>query len=127
MSSRRIARELAVILLPQLPKDKNKLQKLELDKLVGRAVQMLSDYAKQCLQEANSFMVKAQQELLEQTIEHADNLTQVHDIKPIALTSDQVKAHLDLMERAINLTAEALDVPSMSVESKDTEFLYQLV
>ena len=44
MSARRIARELAVILLPQLPKDKKKLEKVELDRLVSKAVQMLTDY-----------------------------------------------------------------------------------
>lgn len=127
MSSRRIARELAVILMPQLPKDKKKLEKVELDKLVGKAVQMLTDHAKQCLSEANAFVVKAQQSLTEQIIEHPDNVRQVHDLKPIVIKSDQLKEHLDLLDRALHLTSEALDVPQMSVETKDTEFLHLLV
>src|ERR1700756_2315008 len=98
MSSRRIARELAVILLPQLPKDKKKLEKVELDQLVGKAVQMLTDYAKQCLAEANGFVVKAQQSLLEQTIDHPDNKTQVHELNPVVIKSDQLKEHLDHLD-----------------------------
>ena len=85
--------------MPQLPKDKKKLEKVELDKLVGKAVQMLTDHAKQCLAEANAFVVKAQQSLVEQTIEHPDNVRQVHEIKPIVIKSDQLKEHLDLLDR----------------------------
>jgi N utilization substance protein B len=127
MSSRRIARELAVILLPQLPKEKGKLQKTEMDKLAAKAVHMLTDYAKQCLSEANGFIVKAQEALLDQVIEHQDNVTQVHEIRPITLKSDELEKHLDLMERALHLTAEALDIPQMSLGGKETEFLFQIV
>jgi N utilization substance protein B len=127
MSSRRIARELAVILLPQLPKDKKKLEKIEFDTLVVRSINMLTEYAKQCLTEANSFLVKAQQDLLEQTIDHPDNATQVHDLRPVRVTSDQLREHLELMERAIHLTSEALDIPQMSEPSLDKTFLCQLV
>jgi transcription antitermination factor NusB len=113
--------------MPQLPKDKKKLEKVELDKLVGKAVQMLTDHAKQCLAEANGFVVKAQQALVDQTIEHPDNVRQVHDLKAVVIKSDQLKEHLDLMDRALHLTSEALDIPQMSVEAKDTEFLHLLV
>jgi N utilization substance protein B len=127
MSSRRIARELAVILLPQLPKDKKRLEKVELDKLVSKAVQMLIDYAKQCLSEANGYIVKAQEQVNEQELDHPDNAANVHSLKPVRLTTDQLKEHLDLMERALHLTSEALDVPQMKVETQDTEFLHKLV
>lgn len=127
MSSRRIARELAVILLPQLPKDEKKLAKIELDDLIARSINMLTEYAKQCLTEANGFIVKAQQELLEQTIEHPDNATQVHDLKAVRISSDQLRAHLELMERAMHLTSEALDIPQMSQQTLDKDFLCQLV
>ena len=127
MSARRIARELAVILLPQLPKDKKKLEKLELDQLVSKAVQMLTDYAKQCLADANAFMVKAQQQLVEQEIEAPENQHEVEDLQSVTLTSGQLRQHLDLMDRALHLTSEALDIPQVRVESKDTRFLYTLV
>jgi transcription antitermination protein NusB len=126
MSARRIARELAVILLPQLPKDKNKLDKVEMDKLASKAVQMLTDYAKQCLGDANSFIVKAQQALIDQEIDHADN-QRTADLESVKLTTGELREHLDLMERALHLTSEALDVPQMKIEANDTEFLHTLV
>lgn len=127
MSARRIARELAVILLPQLPKDKKKLEKLELDRLASKAVQMLADYAQQCLADANAFMVKSHQLLLEQEVDAPENRHQVDDLSPVKVTSAQLREHLDLLERAMHLTSEALDIPQMQVEARDTDFLFQLV
>jgi transcription antitermination protein NusB len=127
MSARRIARELAVILLPQLPKDKKKLEKVELDRLVSKAVLMLTDYAKQSLAEANAFVVKAQQALVDQEVEAPENSHAVDDLHPVALTTEQVREHLDLLDRAMHLTSEALDIPQMHVESQDTHFLHTLV
>jgi N utilization substance protein B len=127
MSARRIARELAVILLPQLPKDKKKLEKIELDRLVSKAVQMLTDYAKQCLADANGFMVKSQQALVDQEVEAPENKHEHEHLRPIQLTSAQLREHLELMERALHLTSEALDIPQMRVEAQDSEFLRDLV
>jgi transcription antitermination protein NusB len=126
MSSRRIARELAVILMPQLPKDRDKLEKLESDKLVAKAVQMLTDYAKQCLADANAFVLKAQQKLVDEEIDHPDN-QHSDETQAITLKSDELRAHLDLMDRALHLTSEALDIPQMKVEAQDTEFLWTLI
>lgn len=126
MSARRIARELAVILLPQLPKDKRKLERVELDKLTQKAVQMLVDYAKQCLADANAFIVKAQQMSVEQEIDHPQNRN-TEEIESVPLTTAQLKEHLDLMERALHLTSEALDVPQMKIDAKETDFLFLLV
>src|ERR1700722_13633821 len=95
MSSRRIARELAVILLPQLPKDKKKLEKVDLDQLVFKAVQMLTDYAKQCLADADAFVVKAQQTLIDQEIDAPENRAEAGDLHSIKLTSKEVTQHLD--------------------------------
>lgn len=126
MSARRIARELAVILLPQLPKDKSKLERLELNNLVSKAVLMLTDYAKQCLGDANSFVVKAQELVIQQEIDHPANYDK-DELLPIQFNSAQLKEHLDLIERALHLTAEALDVPQMEVESGDNAYLHLLV
>lgn len=126
MSSRRIARELAVILLPQLPKDKKRLEKVEMDSLVSKAVQMLTDYAKQCLGDANSFVVRSQQALIDMEDNDPSNSNR-DEVKSIQMTTAQMREHLDLMERALHLTSEALDVPQMKVETHETEFLHKLV
>lgn len=127
MSARRIARELAVILLPQLPKDSDKLSKIELDQLAVRAVQMLSDYAKQCLADANAFVVRSRQEVLELEMNHPDNSHEIEHMAPVSVTTKELKEHLDNLERALHLTSEALDIPQMSIQQNDTIFLYDLV
>ena len=127
MSARRISRELAVILLPQLPKDSDKLSKLDLDQLAVKAVQMLSDYAKQCLADANAFVLRSQQEVLEIEVNHPENAREVQHMKPVNVTTKQLKEHLDNLERALHLTSEALDIPQMAMQKNDTVFLYDLV
>ena len=87
-----------------------------------KAVQMLTDHAKQCLSEANSFVVRAQQTLVDQVLDHPENATQVHAIHPIIIKSDELEKHLVLMERGLHLASEALDVPHMAMGIKDTEF-----
>ena len=57
MSARRIARELAVILMPQLPKDRHKLNSVDYEALIAKSVHMLVDHAKQCLSNANAILV----------------------------------------------------------------------
>lgn len=117
MSSRRLARELAVITLPQLPKDEGKLGKLELDFLVSKAVQMLCDYAKQNLADVNAMLVKADQELNEIEIEHKDNAENVHELQPVTLTTADLRKQLELIERSLHLVSEALDIPEIATHS----------
>lgn len=117
MSSRRLARELAIITLPQLPKDEAKLSTVELDYLVSKAVQMLCDYAKQNLADANSLLVKAEQELGEMEIEHGDNAQNVHELDDVPVTTGQLRQQLELIERSLHLVSEALDIPEMATHS----------
>ncbi len=117
MSSRRLARELAIITLPQLPRDEAKLSKVELDYLVSKAVQMLCDYAKQNLADANSLLLKAGQELSEIEIEHGDNAQNVHELDAVPVTTGQLRQQLELIERSLHLVSEALDIPEMATHS----------
>ena len=63
MSARRIARELAVMVLPQLAKDKAKLEKIELEEVVSKAISMLHDYAKENLAEVEALLSKTYGEI----------------------------------------------------------------
>jgi len=117
MSARRIARELAVIVLPQLPKDKQKLENIELNQLVHKSSQMLTDYAKQCLADADAMLTAAGQQLLEIEADHPQNVEQTDELLPVPLTSGQVKEQLNLVERALHLVSEALDVPEIALEA----------
>lgn len=117
MSARRIAREIAVILLPQLPRDRNQLEKIEFDRLVAKSVQMLADHAKQCLSEANGFVLKAQQQLVDIELHHENNSLKTAVLNPVPLTTQQLREQLDLLDMAMHLVSEALDVPEMALAS----------
>lgn len=117
MTARRVARELAVIMMPQLPKDKKRLGKLEFDSLLCRSVQILTEHARQCMSEASSYLVDARQELDEIEINHPDNSHKIADVKPVRLTSDELKRQVDLLEISMRLIEEALDIPDMVLVS----------
>lgn len=112
--------------MPQLPKDRDKLDKVDLEKLASRAVQMLVDYAKHCLADANALVNKAQQELVDFENDHPDN-AHLDEVRPVKLDSRQLREYLDLMERAMHLTSEALDVPQLRITPEETAFLHMLV
>lgn len=117
MSGRRIARELAVIIMPQLPKDKSRLEKMEFDTLLAKSVQMLAEHARQCLSEANGYLLKVQKELGEIEFNHPSNARQIGDIRPVNLSSAEMKQQAELLELALHLVSEALDIPEMILAS----------
>lgn len=125
MSARRIAREIAVIILPQLPKDKGKLEKIDYDQLISKSVQMLTDHAKQCLADANAELLKTRNEIGEIELEHPDNKFQTSEIAPVTLTTQELRKQIAQLETAVQLIAEALDIPEMALASNEskTEFL----
>lgn len=120
MSARRIAREIAVIILPQLPRDRRKLEQIEFDQLIAKSVQMLVDYGRQCLSEADGFLQKSQELLIETETEHPDNKRKIEDIRPVAVTSAQLKEHIEMLRMAAHLVSEALDLPEMTMASGHT-------
>lgn len=131
-SGRRIARELAVIVFPQLPKDSDKLEKAELNLLVAKAVSMLSDYAKQCLADADALVMKSAETLTHIEVEHPDNAERIENLTAVSLTTGQLKEQLDLIEHALHLVSEALDIPETVAqcgphESEVKNFLCRLI
>ncbi len=116
MSARRIARELAVIVLPQLPRDKSRLDKVALAALISRAVLMLVDYGRQSLADADALRVRMAQQLLDAEVEHPDNAQNIDDLLPVPVKTDQLRQQLELIERAINLVSEALEMPEISLK-----------
>jgi N utilization substance protein B len=117
MTARRIAREIAVIMMPQLPKDRKRLEKLEFDTLLCRSVQILSDYARQCLSEASSYLHNANEELEEFELNHPDNSRQISDVQSVNLNSEELRRQIELLQIASHLIEEALDIPEICVAS----------
>ena len=115
MSARRIARELAVIVMPQLPKNLDKLAETQIMELTDRAIHMLVDYARQNLTDAQALVIGAQDHLTRIETEHEDNKHFVEDLRAVPLTSSQFREKLQTIETAIALVSEALDIPEMAL------------
>ena len=122
MSARRIARELAVIVMPQLPKSPEKLSAIDLEELAAKAVHMLRDNAKHVLADVDSFLAKGATELNEIEFDHPANARNVDELVPVKLTTGQLKEQIDNLERALNMVAEALDIPDMVLSTGRTAF-----
>lgn len=125
MSARRIARELAVIILPQLPKDKTRLDRMEFNQLIARSVQMLTDHAKQCLADASSLVSKSRDAITAIEVDHPDNKYEIENIKPVTLTTEELRNQLTLLESAMQLISEALDIPEMTLASNASSTLLE--
>ncbi|HIA52628.1 MAG TPA: transcription antitermination factor NusB [Candidatus Melainabacteria bacterium] len=117
MTARRVAREIAVILMPQLPKTRAGSEALEMGALIEKTVRMLADYAKQNLLDAGAILEKTNFELHNIEAEHPDNSRSTQVLHPVALTTEQLREQIAQVERALHLVAEALDVPEMTLAS----------
>jgi N utilization substance protein B len=120
MQARRIARELAVIVLPQLPKNQNKIEKLELEDIVGRAVMMLQGHVKDILENAAAELSKVSNDLDEIEITHPDNKTKLENFHAVTLTSKQLRTELQHIDRAVGMLSEAIDIPEMTMHGGRT-------
>ncbi len=133
MSARRIARELAVIVLPQLPKDKPTLERVELDDLISKAVAMLCDYAKENLAEVDGLISKTYSEITDIEIEHPTNIRAIAQLLPVNVSTQEVRDQLANLKQAFHFLTEALDIPAFillthcETKAEAKEFLLRLV
>ena len=133
MSARRIARELAVIVFPQLPKDTSSLAAIELDDLISKAVAMLYDYAKENLAEVEGLISKTYGEITDIEIEHPTNVRAIAQLLPVMVNTADVREQLANLKQAFHYINEALDIPHLlllahsETRSEAKEFLLRLV
>lgn len=120
MTARRIARELAVIILPQVPKDEAKLASLTIEDLVGRAVHMLVDHARQLLADGSAALSKTANELTELELNDDSNKSLVHTMNPVVLNTKQLREELERIDRAVAFVSEALEIPEMTMHGGRT-------
>lgn len=120
MTARRIARELAVIILPQVPKDEAKLASLTIEDLVGRAVHMLVDHARQLLADGSAALSKTANELTELELNDDSNKSLVHTLNPVALNTKQLREELERIDHAVAFVSEALEIPEMTMHGGRT-------
>jgi transcription antitermination protein NusB len=125
VTGRRIARELAVIVMPQLPKEREKLEKQELDLIVSKSVRMLCDYAKQNLADANAILLNCAQTLADIEFDHPRNKDQIDNLRPVPVTTGQLKEAVEKLDRALNFAAEALDIPDIALLEGTTPLMIE--
>lgn len=113
--SRRIAREIAVMLLGQVAKDQTSLTKKELEDLVANSVFLLSDHAKTLIADVARDIEKMSEEVTQTEVEHKDNAERAHSTKPVKLTTADLKDKLERLELAVNMLSESLDIPELAL------------
>ncbi len=118
--SRRIAREIAVMLLGQVAKDQTtvaKLSKKELEDLVANSIFMLSDHAKQLIGDVARDIEKMSEEMTLTEVEHESNAHRVHSTQPVKVTTGDLRDKLERLELAVNMLSESLDIPELALHS----------
>ncbi len=100
MTARRIAREIAVILMPQLPKSRAGVEALEMSSLIEKTVRMLADYAKQNLSTPVDCSKRpiSSCTILKRNILDNSRATQI--LNPVTLTTEQLREQIGQLERA---------------------------
>ena len=122
MNSRTAAREIVVLALPQLPKDTEKLSKVDLSSIILAFSRSLSDYAKKNLASVSADLQKIEKFLLVTEIEHPDNEKHTSQIKPVLIPDTEVlKEQIYALECASNELYNALDLPEIVIHSKQVE------
>ena len=115
MKPRRVARELAVIVLSQLPKSKEKLEACDLETLLTKSIESLTDYAKQLLDESSSRLSEAGDKLNEYEMNHPENANLVHKMDSVDVSTKFLRSHLEKLNLALVSISEALVIPQLTL------------
>lgn len=111
MQARRMARELALLGLSQLPEKPNKLVAKDFEKLLLVAIQALTAEAKDALETASDELKRGNQHLV-------DSGTRASDVES---GRTMVEAAIDLTQTAINRLAHAVELPEFIRLSNQSE------
>ena len=114
MNSRSAAREIAVLAIPQLPKDEKKLTDLDFKEIILALSRSLSDYAKKNLSSVSGDLLKIEKYLLEAEIEHPDNEEHTSQIKPVLIPDTEVlRKQVHALQGAATELFNILELPEL--------------
>ena len=114
MNHRSAAREIAVLAVPQLPKDENKLSNIDLNHILLALSRSLSDYAKKNISSVTGDLLKIERFLLGAEIEHPDNEKHTSQIKPVLIPDTEVLRNQVLaLKSAATELYNALELPEL--------------
>lgn len=131
MNNRSAAREIAILAMPQLPKDKNKLTSIEFSQISLALSRSLSDYAKKNIVSVSSDLMKIENFLLNAEIDHPDNEEHTSQIKPVLIPDTEVlRKQVEALKTAATELYNALDLPELSIhttQKQTSEYSYELL
>lgn len=122
MNHRSAAREFVILALPQLPKDKDKITKLEADQIILALSRSLSDYAKKNIMSVSSDLMKMDKFLLISEIEHPDNEEHTSQIKSVLIPDTKVlKEQIESLKSACTELYNVLELPELVSHTSQTQ------
>ena len=114
MNSRTAAREIAILALPQLPKDNDKISRIKFKEVILSLSRSLSDYARKNLTSVSADLQRIEKFLLNKEIEHPDNEHHTSQIKPVLIPDTNVlKNQILLIQLAATELTNILEIPEL--------------
>lgn len=124
MNHRSAAREIVVLAIPQLPKDRDKLSDINFEQITLSLSRSLSDYAKKSISSVSTDLLKIEKFLLNAEIEHPDNEKHTTQIKPVLIPDTAVlRKQLELLRSAANELFNAIELPELVTHTKQKQTL----
>jgi transcription antitermination protein NusB len=128
MNSRTAAREIAILALPQLPKDKSKLSGYSFNEVILALSRSLSDYAKKNLISVAADLQKIEKFLINAEIEHPDNEKHTSQIEPVLIPDTNVlKEQISLIRVAATELLNILELPELIIHTNQKPALDYLL
>ena len=114
MNHRSAAREIAVLAIPQLPKDKDKLSSIEFHQIILALTRSLSDYAKKNISSVGADLQKIEKFLLNSEIEHPDNEKYTSQLKAVLIPdTETLRRQVQSLKQAATDLYNALELPEL--------------
>ena len=124
MNHRSAAREIVILAIPQLPKDKDKLPNLDFNQIIISLSRSLSDYAKKNIVAVSAELLKIEKFLLVSEIEHPDNEKHTSQIKPVLIPDTEVlRKQVKALESACTELYTALEIPELITHTSQKQTL----
>ncbi|MBI1858241.1 MAG: transcription antitermination factor NusB [Candidatus Melainabacteria bacterium] len=114
MNNRSAAREIVILAIPQMPKDKGKFDRVDFDQIILALTRSLRDYAKKNIESVSSDLIRIENYLYNTEIEHPDNEKHTSQIKPVLLPDTKIlRDEVNLLKQASTELFNALELPEM--------------
>ena len=122
MEKRTAARELAFLALFQLPKNPEKLAKIDLQAICLSAVRTLADHSQNNIKKAESFFLKAERAIMNYKINHSENEMLTDELRSVPLPeTDEFLDHINNCYHGLSLMREGLQIPEIFWHFHDQE------